>query len=204
MIYHGDRSLIGGVLCLDFVNTVGNRLGEPRQYITSYRDLLSWAVHAEALDEQAASVLLDEAAWRAGEAEQITQRALALREAIFGLLDAAIKQGRPDEAALVLLNAELASATRQARLCWEESPGCFKLEWPAPAASLDGIVRLIARSAAELLSDERLQRVRRCANPSCGWLFLDTSKNQSRRWCSMDDCGNRAKARRHYSRVKAR
>ena len=61
----------------------------------------------------------------------------------------------------------------------------------------------VTRSAAELLVSGELSRVRTCANDTCGWLFMDTSKNRSRRWCDMNDCGNRAKARRHYARKRA-
>jgi predicted RNA-binding Zn ribbon-like protein len=61
-------------------------------------------------------------------------------------------------------------------------------------------LRPIARSAAELLTSETLSRVRECGGATCTWLFLDASRNRSRRWCSMESCGNRAKARRHYRR----
>ncbi len=57
-------------------------------------------------------------------------------------------------------------------------------------------------SAGDLLASGKLDRVRRCANPECGWLFLDDSRAGKRRWCSMSACGNRAKARRHYHKGK--
>jgi predicted RNA-binding Zn ribbon-like protein len=59
-------------------------------------------------------------------------------------------------------------------------------------------------SAADLLGAGRLARMRQCANPDCGWLFLDRSKSGNRRWCSMSACGNRAKAHRHYQREKSK
>jgi predicted RNA-binding Zn ribbon-like protein len=63
----------------------------------------------------------------------------------------------------------------------------------------------ILRSAAEVLTSEKRTRLGQCADDrGCGWLFLDTSKNRSRRWCDMEDCGNRAKARRHYLRERGR
>ncbi|HSH12932.1 MAG TPA: CGNR zinc finger domain-containing protein, partial [Desulfurivibrionaceae bacterium] len=73
---------------------------------------------------------------------------------------------------------------------WSDAGGLRRLLWP------------IVRSAAELLTSEKLERVGQCAGDSCGWLFLDTSRNRSRRWCEMEHCGNRAKARRHYRRQK--
>ena len=78
----------------------------------------------------------------------------------------------------------------------------FAWDW-TPENALDRVLWPVVRDAAELLSGEDLDRVGRCADANCGWLFLDTSRNHSRRWCSMKDCGNRAKARRHYQRTAA-
>jgi len=61
----------------------------------------------------------------------------------------------------------------------------------------------VVHDAAGLLTSEKLDRVEECADDRCGWLFLDVSRNRSRRWCAMEDCGNRAKARRHYKRKRA-
>jgi predicted RNA-binding Zn ribbon-like protein len=61
----------------------------------------------------------------------------------------------------------------------------------------------IVLAAAELLTSAGRARVRECAAHGCGWLFLDTSRSQRRRWCTMASCGNRAKARRFYERTRA-
>ena len=58
--------------------------------------------------------------------------------------------------------------------------------------------RPVAYSALELLTSARLTRVKTCPGMRCGWIFLDESPNGRRRWCSMETCGNRAKARRFY------
>ena len=68
--------------------------------------------------------------------------------------------------------------------------------------ALDGVLAPITWSAAEFLRDPASARVKECDGETCGWLFLDTSKNHSRRWCEMKDCGNRAKARRHYKKLR--
>src|SRR5207302_22567 len=73
----------------------------------------------------------------------------------------------------------------------------------AEEETLDRMLWPVIRSAADLLVSGEAQRVRRCASETCDWLFLDTSRNHSRRWCDMSGCGNRAKARRHYARAKA-
>ncbi|MBN1859137.1 CGNR zinc finger domain-containing protein [Candidatus Bipolaricaulota bacterium] len=79
------------------------------------------------------------------------------------------------------------------RFQWGWSDAEDQLEWP---------VWILARSAADLLTSDERDRVRRCAGPDCGWLFVDISRNHSRRWCDMADCGNRAKARRSYARKR--
>jgi predicted RNA-binding Zn ribbon-like protein len=71
-------------------------------------------------------------------------------------------------------------------------------------AKLDWILNPLIRSAADLLVSDELKRVKRCGDPACGWLFLDTSRNKSRRWCDMSDCGNRAKASRFYKKKVAK
>jgi predicted RNA-binding Zn ribbon-like protein len=77
----------------------------------------------------------------------------------------------------------------------------FAWDWAEEPVSLDRVLWVVARSAGELLTADKLDRVRQCADDhGCDYLFIDTSRNRSRRWCSMESCGNRAKARRHYKR----
>ena len=79
----------------------------------------------------------------------------------------------------------------------------FEWGWPGVTLDLDRVTWWVARSAAELLTSRNLTFVRECASYDCGWLFMDTTKNRSRRWCDMRTCGNRAKSRRHYERRRA-
>ncbi len=90
-----------------------------------------------------------------------------------------------------------------ARLRLVPGPDGLGWDWAADDRALDGVIWSVAHSAAELLTSERLDRVRECAESRCGWLFLDASRNRSRQWCDMKVCGNRAKARRHHARKKA-
>ena len=81
---------------------------------------------------------------------------------------------------------------------------CYTWEWAKYDQDLDRPLWPVARTAADLLTSGRLDRVRECPGADgCGWLFYDTSKNGSRRWCSMEGCGNVAKARRLYARRRA-
>ena len=79
--------------------------------------------------------------------------------------------------------------------------GTYRLSWPGDR-TLRTLRWEVATSAVDLLTAGRLDRVGEC--PACGWLFLDTSKNRSRRWCSMATCGGRDKARRYYARHTTR
>lgn len=129
------------------------------------------------------------------------ERALELRETIYRMFDAAA-HGKPAAAAdLQALNGRLAAAP--ARCALRRERGGYAWELESRTATAEAALAAVLWSAGDLLTGERLDRVRRCANPECGWLFLDDSRAGRRRWCSMASCGNRAKARRHYHRNRA-
>jgi predicted RNA-binding Zn ribbon-like protein len=119
-----------------------------------------------------------------------------LREAIFRSFAATAGGGTPSGEDMAALNAALAVAPPRRRL----RLGGWEIGMPGPSASV--LLAPTLWSAADLLVGPQLPRVRQCANPECGWLFLDGSKSGNRRWCSMSACGNRAKAHRHYLRQK--
>jgi predicted RNA-binding Zn ribbon-like protein len=192
--------LYGERLCLDFANTVDPRHSEhPREFLADYDDLVRWAVHAGALEGSAAAALATAAAHDPPAAVAAFRRAVALREALYATFSA-IAAGAPVPApALERLNAVLASSLQHARLV--PAPAGFRWTWGGEDTDLDRILWPIARSAADLLAEGPLERVRECpGEDGCGWLFLDVSKNGRRRWCSMEGCGNRAKARRFAAR----
>ena len=192
-------SLVGGRLCLDFANTVGSHAGaSPNEHLRSYRDLVAWSRHAGILTEAEERRLLEAAAGRPDEASVVLERAVALREAIYRLFSAVAAGRAPDEADLETLNVALARALDHARIV--PAGAGFAWAWRDEQGALDRMLWPVARSAADLLTGGELDRVGECANDSCGWLFLDLSRNRSRRWCDMQDCGNRVKARRHYQR----
>jgi predicted RNA-binding Zn ribbon-like protein len=90
------------------------------------------------------------------------------------------------------------------RLTITRSAEGYEWSWAADEGGLDRMLWPIARSAADLLTSPELGSVRRCAREGCDWLFVDRSKNHSRRWCSMSLCGSRVKARRYYRRTRRR
>jgi len=187
----------GGALCLDFTNTVGgHRRGTAREFIGSIGDFLSWSEQAGLIGKGEAASLMKKAASHPEEAATVLARALGLREAIYEIFEAATLDKRPPEAALKGLNEELSRIS--ARMAVASEGRGFALRWQGVGAALDGVLGPIARSAADLLtSDHLLGHVSQCNGVNCGWLFLDVSRNHSRRWCDMRDCGNRAKVRRH-------
>jgi predicted RNA-binding Zn ribbon-like protein len=129
----------------------------------------------------------------------VLERARNLRSAMYAIFSALAADRRPPNADLELLNVELASAEAHARLV----PDGAGYAWGWQGRALDLPLWGVVRSAAEVLtSDQDRRRVRECGGTDCHWLFLDTSKNRTRQWCSMQSCGNREKARRHYRKVR--
>jgi predicted RNA-binding Zn ribbon-like protein len=187
-------------LCLDYVNTVDWRLGEhPVELLRGYPDLIAWAARVALITPDEAERLLAEAEAHPGSAQATFTRALDLREALYRILTAVGDGTPPLEPDLDLLNRELAASTAQSQLAW--SGQAFALQWKNDTARLDGFLAPIARSAADLLTSGELDRLGVCPGEGgCGWMFYDTSRNHSRRWCTMESCGNRAKAKRHYKK----
>jgi len=187
---------VGGDVCLDFTNTVGGKRGvSTREYLNSYADFACWCRQADLLDESKADALLRVAARRPDESAAALRRAIALREAIYRIFAALALGESPQAADLVYLNAELSK--HHGRLRVASSKQEFNWTWADAEDALDQPLGPIARSAADLLtSPHRLEQVRRCEGGTCGWLFVDSTKNHSRRWCVMSDCGNVAKVRR--------
>ncbi len=187
--------------CLDFANSLEGRLTDhPRESLTHYAALVTWSQQAGILANDTAQSLTREAARRPAAAAVVFERGSALREAVYRIFSAVAHQRSPQTAALDLLNAVLGEALAALRII--PTPEGFTWGWTSDKRRLDRLLWPIAQSAADLLTSGELRAVRECAAPTCGWLFLDTSRNHSRRWCDMKACGNRAKARRHYERKK--
>jgi predicted RNA-binding Zn ribbon-like protein len=196
-----NLSLVGGHIALDFVNTVGDHLAaQPSEYLKSYVNLAIWSAHAGVITQDHAVGLIDLAESYPDEAEAALARAIDTREIIFRLLLSTIRKHTPDEADLAAFNTTLANAPARTRIVHEN--GHYQWNFSGKAASLDDPLWRIVWAAADLLTADQLTQVKICEGDECGWMFLDTSRNQARRWCSMADCGNRAKANRYYRRHK--
>jgi predicted RNA-binding Zn ribbon-like protein len=194
---------IAGETCLDFTNTVGgDRRGTPSEHLHTYADLVAWARQGDILTPAQGRALLLRAQREPAAAAEALEAAIDLRETLYRAFVAISEAKRPASSDVERLNRALAEALAHRRvvpsgrgfeLGWDDSDDLRRMLWP------------VAASAAQLLVDEHRAPVKMCGmseEGSCGWLFADSSKNASRRWCTMKDCGNRAKARRHYARVK--
>jgi predicted RNA-binding Zn ribbon-like protein len=194
--------LSGGALCLDFANTVsGRNTGAPVDHFRRYADLVAWARQAGLLAERQAAELDRRGEARPAEAGAALAEAVALREALFRLFAAVAGGGAPAADDLAAVNRRLPRALARQRIA--PSADGFAWSWRDAADALDPMLDPVLRSAADLLTGSELGALRECASDACRWLFLDRSRNQSRRWCDMKVCGNRAKARRHYRRRKS-
>jgi predicted RNA-binding Zn ribbon-like protein len=198
--------LRGGVVCLDFVNTVGWRLTDrPSEYLLSYEDLLDLGRQAGLLAPEEKEILSLQATLDPEGARETLSRALDLREAINRAISRAIAGEAQDESDLSALNRELSIALSHLRVM--PADGAYGWVWDRSGddggALLDCPLWPVAQSAAELLTSPKLGRVKICAGQGCGWVFLDESRNGSRRWCDSRDCGNRERVRRHLARKRA-
>jgi predicted RNA-binding Zn ribbon-like protein len=195
----GELALLGGALCLDFANTAGWR-GQPGSVgvLRDYEDLIAWTQHVGALSARQGRGLLRRAATEPARASAVHEQAIALREAQYRVFSSRAAGRVAESADLARINAAVADAYRHLRLA--PSGDGFGWEWHEAGGFLELPLWKVARSAADLLVSSELERVRECAGEKCDWLFLDASRNQSRRWCDMAACGNRAKAQRSYAR----
>jgi len=125
----------------------------------------------------------------------------SLRLRLCNLFAAAIDRTEPDPADVDALDGAVLDAFSSLRLSPGKPGG--PLVWRETAGPLDKLRHAIARDAADLLTAGELKRLKRCPGDHCGWLFYDTSKNASRRWCVMEDCGTRAKVRSFRARRKS-
>jgi predicted RNA-binding Zn ribbon-like protein len=196
------RKLYGGLLCLDFANTLEPRAAEPvRDWLHAYADLVAWARHAGALDDTTAERLLALAAGQQAAAEASFAAAVELREATYRAFAAVARGATPAAEDLAVVQRAYAEAMRHARLL--PAPGSDQLAWTwEDDDALDRAWWPMARSAVELATAGPLERVKQCP-PGCGFLFFDASKNRIRRWCSMEECGGQTKARRQTARRRA-
>ena len=195
--------LLGGRLCLDFVNTLDWRgTADPQEFLNTYQDVVNWSRHVGIATRKDSLQLSRMAEKSVTDAKKVLSKAKELREIIYRLFSATIFDKTPLKKDLSVFNRYLSRSRRDSQIvrtkkgyAWDNTGNKTQLDW---------ILNPIIHSAADVLLSDDLQRIKACADPACGWLFIDVSRNQSRRWCDMKDCGNRAKATRFYQKKQLR
>jgi predicted RNA-binding Zn ribbon-like protein len=191
--------LVGGNLCLDFVNTVNSRRSIEHDYLMSYSDLMGWANKIGILSPTHRNQLNKRAEQNTEDAENALQKVRTFRELLYRLFSSAARGNNPNKQDMAAFVQVYGDAISRAQLIKKDTS--FITTWKLDE-TLDAVLLPIIHSAGELLQSPDLAQVKEC--PGCGWLFLDTSKNQSRRWCSMNTCGTRDKMRRYHKRKQAK
>ena len=196
-----EAPLHGNHPALDLVNTVDWRLAPERgDHVDLLRDvevLLHWGRRMGLLSEDELGVAIR----RSARSTEAFSRTVELREVLYSIFSAVARGAAPSLDDLAALRSVFAEALSHAELV--PSPeGRLVWSWEA-SEPVDRVRWAVAASAVELLTSAELVRVKQCLHEGCGWVFLDLSKNASRRWCSMQGCGARAKMRRQYRRKKA-
>jgi predicted RNA-binding Zn ribbon-like protein len=200
--------LVGGNVCLDFVNTANGRrtsdwLGSIEENLRVPRDVVIWAQRTQLIGPGEDVILTAAIDADPRNAEAHLAALIGFRDRLHQLFEATVS-GSEDREGTRELDGMLARTLRYRHL--EQTGGRFQWAWDADVTAenlFDRILGRVALAAADLLTSENLHRLRMCSSHDCDWLFLDTSKAGRRRWCQMDVCGNRAKARRHAEHSRA-
>ena len=183
------HEFVAGKLCLDFCNTLSRGPGEgPRDRIDSAAAFSAWAkrLGRENVPPPGPETLADLRRFRA---------------ALLGIIDATVQNTVRDHANIQVLEAEIAVFRRSERLIPVDNRGFALVD--STVNPVEKLRHDIARNAAEILLGDEISRIKRCPNDTCRWVFFDASRNLSRRWCAMDDCGARDKVRRYRKRKAA-
>lgn len=200
----GKRSdfprLLGGNLCLDFVNTIEGRLDQhPEEFLHNYEDVVHWGEHVNLLRAAQATALLEASRELPEAAVDCFESAIGLREALHRIFLAQVYKKQPSQDDMDILKQAYLNALSYADLA--PTPEGYRWQWRADGIALERVLWHVAQAAIELLSSSDVQRVKECPGANdCGWLFFDASKNLSRRWCSMEGCGSRVKMQRYYAK----
>jgi predicted RNA-binding Zn ribbon-like protein len=191
--------LVSGHPALDFVNTLDWRFRDsgPEELLRNYADVIRFTEQSRLTTPLDARRLLRGAP--ENKAENIVAAIHALRESTAEVLYAVVDGKSPSSSSLRRLEACFNEAGAQQQLHWEGT----KLEWKLPKSPAPAMPYwLLSLSVAQFMTSDQMQLLRACDSPECRWLFLDTSKNHTRRWCDMKICGNRMKARRFKAQLR--
>ncbi len=195
----GWAEAVGGHVALDLVNTVSWR-PDPARAVDRLPDasaLVEWARFVGLVDDHRAAAFLREIADDPVAADRSVARVRRARELAYRVLAPMARGEAPDPTDVEALHRWLLGVLRRASVT-----SLMPLDWSTRLGSVHDVVDEVGLHVWRLLEQEDAARLRQCQDGACGWLFLDRTKNASRVWCSSGDCGNRARARRHYAAHK--
>jgi len=196
-----DVLLNGSILCLDFVNTIHDRINEPeRDYWVTYVHLLQWALKAGIIRPGEYDVFLEHFESRPAQSTKLLKETVRLRELLYRIFHPLSSGKKIAVQNLESFNAILSKCLSHLRLKAHDKG--YSQGWQLTPGESMIIIAPVIYSAYELLLSDKLNRIKECTN--CGWLFLDTTKNGTRRWCSMNTCGSIVKAKEWYHRNKGK
>jgi predicted RNA-binding Zn ribbon-like protein len=188
-------------LCLGYVNTVTWRGSDPpTESLHEFAELLAWLEKSAGIAPASLQPLRAWAREHPKKAASLFADSIALREALFRIFSAVAAGEAVRDADFVALRDAVAETPERRQIARADGAYAWRVEPLRPAVA--GLLAPVLWSAGDLMLTARERRIRRCANDKCLWLFVDASKSGTRRWCDMTSCGNRAKAQRHYAKIK--
>jgi predicted RNA-binding Zn ribbon-like protein len=192
--------LLGERLCLDFANSVESPLEEREEFLTDFVAVARWGRHVGLLDDAqvVAAVQADHA--QPDAAAQIYAGTLSLRTSIQHVFLAVAEGREVGEDDLAGIQRAYLQGLQQCQLELRDGHATWTWAGNGEMSVVEFVLWRVAESAVELLTEGDPARVKTCG---CGWLFYDTSRNGSRRWCSMEGCGTQAKMRRFTAKRRA-
>jgi predicted RNA-binding Zn ribbon-like protein len=195
-----EFQLIAGHMALDFANTLDYRYDPDRRIdlLPTYERFLAFCRQSGVITTSHLRMLLATA--NKPDAQRTLAHVIDFREVLYALILSVLSGRRPNDSHLQVLNRFLADARVPDRINWRK--GGFVRSYDGLVGASAGPLWLILDASAALLTSPDLLHVRECSEETCRWLFLDRSRNHSRRWCDMQLCGNRSKARRFYARMR--
>jgi predicted RNA-binding Zn ribbon-like protein len=190
-------------LWLEFVNTDAptHGVGARGDLLRDFDALATWLVEHHAIDEERVASIRRRAVLQPAAAAATLVDARRVRAALRALAERGASMERVRQDAVTEINRVLGRSAGSRRLD-RHADGSYYRAFVPTGDAFAGMMIPIVESAADALVGDELGRVRRCADPRCQRVFLDTTRNGLKRWCDMDTCGNRAKAARHRARLR--
>lgn len=195
----GSLPLVGGLLALDLCNTSSGRdSSRPIEHLRTPDHVIAWIRHAGACEPGEAQAIAQRLRAEPSLGPELLRQTLSLREAVFSSGKALAERRDVQRDCLDELARIHTHAIGRAKLVGQS--GAFAWRWNAAEWPIEAVLGPITLSALTLLTETEPRRIKQCHGHECGWLFFDGSKNNSRRWCEMEVCGNRAKQKRLQGR----